>query len=201
MRNLSAPKARLHRARQLVVGFILCLSGGVAQADASLDGLLQRIAAHGGGRVTFVERQYLSVLKQPVELTGELYFVPPDHLEKRVLTPKPESMVIDKGTLTMERGGRKRSVPLASHPEIGVFIESIRATLAGDRAALEAVYTLDFSWDGRGWTLALRPKDARLARNLSVIRIAGHDDLVETFEIVRVDGDRSVMNVTVPAGG
>lgn len=180
---------------------LLSLLGGVAQADAALDELLQRIAAHGGGRVLFEERQYLSVLKQPVELTGELYFVPPDHLEKRVLSPKPETMVIDKGTLTMERGGRKRSVALASHPEIGVFIESIRATLAGDRAALETVYTLDFSRDGHGWILALRPKDARLARSLSVIRISGHEDVVATFEIVRVDGDRSVMDITVPAGG
>ena len=38
------------------------------------------------------------------EASGELVFEPPDHLEKRTLKPKAESVVIEHGHLTFERG-------------------------------------------------------------------------------------------------
>ena len=57
-----------------------------------------------------------------MESSGELSYVAPDRLEKRTLKPKPESMVLDGGTLTLERGGRKRSLPLADYPEVGAFV-------------------------------------------------------------------------------
>ena len=46
-------------------------------------------------KARFVERKYLKLLKQPLELTGTLEYRAPDHLERRTLTPKPESFVVD----------------------------------------------------------------------------------------------------------
>jgi hypothetical protein len=159
---------------------------------------MHRLAQRRGGHAQFVERQYLSVLKAPVESTGELHFVPPDHLEKRTLAPKAESLVIDRGMLTFERGHRKRTVALAAYPQLGAFIESIRATLAGDRASLESIYELALLGTDGGWTLALKPRDERLARVVRSIRISGHDDLIDGVEIQRIDGDRSIMTITGP---
>lgn len=183
-----------------IVAALLFGAGSVAAED-SLDKLMHRLSDRRGGKAQFVERQYLSMLKAPVESAGNLYFEAPDHLEKRTLTPKPESVVIERGTLTFERGSRRRSVPLSSYPQLGAFIESIRATLAGDRAALEALYRLDLRDDGRGWTLSLTPRDERLARLVKTVRIAGHDDLIDSMEIQRVDGDRSVMTIAAPMAG
>ena len=171
---------------------------GIAVADDAVASLMHRLAARRGGTAHFVEHQYLSLLKAPVESAGELYFEAPDHLEKRTLTPKPESVVIEHGTLTFERGSRRRSVPLASYPQLGAFIESIRATLAGDRAALEALYRLELRDEAGGWLLSLTPRDERLARLVRSVRIAGHDDLIDRMEILRVDGDRSVMTIAAP---
>ncbi len=180
-----------------IVAALLFGAGSVAAED-SLDKLMHRLSERRGGKAHFVERQYLSLLKTPVESSGDLYFEAPDHLEKRTLTPKPESVVIERGTLTFERGSRRRSVPLSSYPQLGAFIESIRATLAGDRAALEALYRLDLRDDARGWTLSLTPLDEPLARLVKNVRIAGHDDLIDSMEILRVDGDRSVMTIAAP---
>lgn len=177
------------------------VAGGSAHADDPLGELMRRLAAHPGGHVRFVERQTLSLLKHPVESSGELVYEPPDHLEKRVLAPRPESMTIDKGVLTFERAGRRRSVALASYPELGAFIESIRATLAGDRAALEALYVVDLTTASGGWTLSLVPRAPQLAKLARLIRITGREVVVEGVEIQRPDGDRSVMAITplVPA--
>ena len=194
------PLLRLARIRWIAGGMLLS-AACAASTDDGLAALMHRLAARQGGHAGFVEHQYLSLLKTPVESTGELVFVPPDHLEKRTLLPKPESVIIDKGTLTFERGSRHRSVSLLAYPQLGAFIESIRATLAGDRAALEAMYAVELAVNETGWTLTLRPKDVRLASLVRNIRIVGHDDLIDTVEILRVDGDRSLMTVIAPTAG
>jgi hypothetical protein len=180
-----------------IAAALLAATAAIA-ADDSLGKLMHRLSERRGGRALFVERQYLSMLKAPVEASGELYFEPPDHLERRTQAPKQESVVIDKGMLTFERGARHRSVALASYPELGAFIESIRATLAGDRASLEAIYRLELKEAPPGWDLALTPRDARLAKMVRTIRILGHDDLIDSVEILRVDGDRSLMTISTP---
>jgi hypothetical protein len=196
---VSRGPAGVFRASVIAVVLLLATAGiAVAVADDAVAALMHRLAARHGGTAHFVERQYLSLLKTPVESSGELYFEAPDHLEKRTLTPKPESVVIERGTLTFERGTRRRSVSLASFPQLGAFIESIRATLAGDRAALETLYRLELRDDGAGWALALTPRDEQLARLVKIVRIAGHDDLIDSMEILRVDGDRSVMTISAP---
>jgi hypothetical protein len=177
---------------------VLLASAASAVADDAVAGLMHRLAARHGGTAQFVERQYLSLLKTPLESAGELYFEAPDHLEKHTVTPKPERVVIERGTLTLERGSRRRSLPLASYPQLGAFIESIRATLAGDRAALEALYRLELREEAPGWLLSLAPRDERLSRVVKAIRIAGHDDLIDSMEILRLDGDRSVMTISAP---
>jgi len=182
-----------------VAAATLVASAATAVADDAVGALMHRLSARHGGTAQFVERQYLSLLKTPVESAGELYFEAPDHLEKRTATPKPERVVIERGTLTFERGARRRSVPLASYPQLGAFIESIRATLAGDRAALEALYLLELHQEAAAWALSLAPRDERLSRFVKSVRIAGHDDLIDSMEILRVDGDRSVMTISAPA--
>ena len=194
-------RARSMRASLCLLGVtvLAAVSGAAVGAEDELGLLMKRLAERRSGLAQFVEQQYLSVLKAPVESSGELYFEAPDHLEKRTLSPRAETVVIDRGTLTIERGAHRRSVALASYPQLGAFIESIRATLAGDRAALESYFRLELRAAGAGWELLLGPRDARLAKIVREIRIGGHDDVVDRVEIVRVDGDRSIMTITAPA--
>ncbi len=59
----------------------------------------------------------------------------PDRLEKRTLKPRAETLVLDGGELTVERAHGRRVMDLRAYPQILPFVESIRATLAGDRKA------------------------------------------------------------------
>ncbi len=169
---------------------------GRPAADGTLDSVMQSLASRRQGHATFTERQYVSLLKNPVDLAGDLYFKAPGHLEKITRTPVPESLVIDQGTLTMTRGAKHHSVSLQGYPQIGAFIDSIRATLAGDRASLEKTYSLAFSADARQWDLALTPRDRKLADIVREIHITGDGDTIGRIETIRADGDRSVMLVT-----
>jgi hypothetical protein len=135
------------------------------------------------------------VLDKPVESSGELRFLPPNRLEKRTLKPKPEMLVLDGDQLQVERRGKKHVLQLASYPEIAGMVESIRATLAGDRAALERVYRLSLQGGSNAWVLNLVPLDARVAGIVTRIRMEGVRDEVRRMEILLADGDRSVMQI------
>ncbi|WP_322037385.1 outer membrane lipoprotein carrier protein LolA [Burkholderia cepacia] len=173
-------------------------------ADAApawtLDRLMSTLAQHKSGRATFTETKYLSIATQPVESSGELVFVAPDHLEKHTLSPKPEHLVVDGDMLTVERNSRKYTLALARYPELGAFIDSIRATLAGNRFALEQVYQVALAGRGDDWTLTLTPLDSRMLKVVSTITLDGTRDLLRSVAIRQADGDRSVMRLQpVPA--
>lgn len=102
--------------------------------------------------------------------------------------------------LTVERNSRKYTLALARYPELGAFIDSIRATLAGNRFALEQVYKVALAGRGDDWTLTLTPLDSRMLKVVSTITLDGTRDLLRSVAIRQADGDRSVMRLQpVPA--
>ncbi|MEO8308481.1 MAG: LolA-related protein [Pseudomonadota bacterium] len=165
------------------------------EVDGPLVQLMQQMSLRRHDHVQFTERQYISVLKRPVESSGELFYDAPDRIEKRTLLPKPETMILDRGTVTIRRGTRNYTLALVDHPEIAPLIESIRATLAGELPVIRSAYLLTFEGSPTDWTLTLVPRDARAIALVSQIRIAGLLDRIQEVEFKRADGDRSVMTI------
>jgi Outer membrane lipoprotein carrier protein LolA-like len=176
--------------------------GSAAADDAgdALGQLMQRLAARRHGHATFVERQFLAILERPLESSGELYYEAPDRLEKRTLLPKPESLVLDHGLLTVSRGTHRYRLSLDDYPQLAPFIDSIRATLAGDLPALEHTYALTFESTAGDWALMLVPREAQLAALITRIRLSGAGDLIREVSVERADGDRSVMTISAVPG-
>ena len=183
----------------LALAMATVLSAPVHAAEWGIDQLMQGMAQTRSGHATFVEKKYIAMLDKPVESSGELFYTAPDRLEKRTLKPRPESMLLDGSSLTVEQKGKRHVLPLQNYPEVVAFIDSIRGTLAGDRAALERVYKLDLSGDERQWTLELQPLSQRMKKVVERIRIAGEQHELRTIEIRQADGDRSVMTITQAA--
>jgi hypothetical protein len=179
----------------LLLALALLVSVRAGAADTDLDRLMTLLAERAQGHVSFVEQDYLAVLDRPVETSGELVYERPDRLEKRTLAPRPATLILDKGDLTIQSGQRKRLLALRDYPQIAPFIESIRATLAGDRPTLEQVFQLSFEGSLAHWTLLLVPRDKKLQGIVREIRIEGARDELRTVNILQADGDRSVMTI------
>lgn len=180
--------------RRVTATLALMLVTGISHAAGlDVDQLMQGLAQVRSGQASFVEKKYIAMLDKPVESSGELFYSAPDRLEKRTLKPKPESMVLDGGTLVIERGRQKHSLQLQDYPELAAVIDSIRATLAGDRKALERSYRLSLEGGAERWTLQLLPSDEKMQAIIKHIRIAGAQQSVNSIEIIRADGDRSLM--------
>lgn len=163
--------------------------------DWTLDKLMWTLAQNKSGHASFVETKYLSIAAKPIESSGELSFAAPDHLEKLTVSPKPERLVVDGDKLTIERNQRAYTIALTHYPELEAFIESIRATLAGNRYALERIYRIAVGGHGDEWTLTLIPLDSRMLKAVRTVTLDGTRDRLHTVVIELADGDRSVMQL------
>ena len=180
----------------IFLGFSLCLPA----AQLTVDELMGALANNTHGAATFTEMKYLSILDEPVESSGELLFVPPDRLEKHTLKPRIEALVLKGEVLTVEGPLQNHGLSLKDYPEVGGMIEGIRATLAGDRRALERLYRLGLEGGSDRWTLVLTPLDTRLNRLIDRIRMEGTGGELRKVEIWQADGDHSVMSIRKGTG-
>jgi outer membrane lipoprotein-sorting protein len=184
--------------RYLFIAFMLTSSLSHATTEWDIDKLMHSLAQTRSSHAKFVEKKSIAMLDAPVESSGELFYSAPDRLEKRTIKPKPELMILDHDTLVIERGRQKHRLQLQSYPELAVFIDSIRGTLAGDRRALEANYRLDLDGTAENWTLQLLPTNEKMQAMVQRIRIAGVHDTVRSIDITQADGDNSFMLIEKP---
>jgi outer membrane lipoprotein-sorting protein len=185
-----------HYWRVGVMVALVVLTAPAFAADWQLSDLMQLLSRTKSAQASFVENKYLSILDKPIESSGELSFIAPDRLEMHTRRPKPESMVLDGGSITMEQNGKRRTVSLGGYPEIAAFIESVRGTLAGDRQALEKVYQLELTGSAERWQLVLKPIQNRMSNIVKRIRIGGAHADVDRVIFDLADGDRTEMRIS-----
>ncbi|MBS1161451.1 MAG: hypothetical protein H6R15_3870 [Proteobacteria bacterium] len=181
--------------KQLCSALLLCLLALPALAAFDVGQLMDDLAKHKGGKAKFVEKKYIALLDKPVVSTGEMTYTAPDQLEKRTLTPKPEILRLDKDLLSIEREKQKLSINLSNQPEALAFIDSIRGTLSGNRAALEKNYLLHLSGNADKWVLTLLPSDQKISALVLRIVVSGSKNQIRSIEYLQADGDRSLLSL------
>lgn len=200
----SAPSFRgLEIGAWLRSGVFLCLlaiclcalSPHSMAAGWTLDQLMSSLAQTKTAKAKFHEIKYLNVLESSVESTGELLYVAPDKLIKRTIKPQPELMKMEGDTLTLERGKNKYTMQIQEAPELAALIESMRGTLAGDRAALEKNFKVALKGKRERWTLLLTPVHTKALQVISNIEVSGSQGEVKVIEVLQANGDRSVTAV------
>jgi outer membrane lipoprotein-sorting protein len=182
---------------------LLCTSAACLAAPAgfTVDQLMSLLAQRKQGEVKFTETDYLQILDQPVKSAGVLVYRAPDHLEKRTLAPRKESMILEGDELTVQRGHRTYRMQVSAHPQAAPYVDAIRDTLAGNEAALAKVFQVGFTGTREEWKLELVPLDKGAARKIRRVEIAGREDVIRSVEILQADGDRSVMTLAAPSSG
>jgi len=154
---------------------------------------LQQVRA---ASASFIERKYMKMLSAPLQSSGKLVYVRPDKLQKDTVAPRPQRLVVAGDRLMIEQEGeRRRSLSLQDYPQIWAFVESIRATLAGDLNALLRFYTVSLNGSAERWTLELIPKDAKTRELVTAIRISGEGSTIRAVETQESDGDRTDLTI------
>jgi outer membrane lipoprotein carrier protein LolA len=204
-RAVHAPVALRTISLGLRIGlFLATLMSPVGAAQAagdSLDTILAALAQHPHGEVKFSEETRSLLLDQPVRSEGTLRFDAPDRLEKQTLAPAAEDLIVEGDVVTIIRGHHRSSIRLSQNPKLSPLLEGIRATLSGNRAALEQRFQVTVTSAADQWQLLLAPLAGALDAGFTRIVLRGREDALENVTLEQRNGDRTIIALApVPAG-
>ena len=182
----------------LALGLPVIADAAGSQQSLDLPQLMELMAEVTDRQDRFTETKTMAMLTKPLVLTGTLAYSRPDRVEKHVLTPYEEHLVVRGDQLTLANKDGTKQIGVKSHPLIWSFVEAIRASLAGEVAALRRFYHIKVEGTPTKWSLTLRPLDPQAASYLSSIRLSGHGNHLALVEIDETGGDRSVMTIHEP---
>jgi len=185
--------ARIARAVSLLL--LASLPAAAQEEPWDFARLMGELAQVQTSRARYSEVRRVAVLQKPLQLSGTLFYERPARIEKRQTLPFREVISVDGDRLTVERDGKTREIRLQNAPLIAALVESLRATLAGDGAELERLYSVRVQGTRQRWTLALSPREVEIAGVVKGISIAGSGSRVARLEILEPGGDGSVMTI------
>jgi hypothetical protein len=188
--------------RLLLVGALSLTSPCRAASPEAIPGKVDAATLVAGlkrivpARTAYTEVRFSGLLDRPLILRGELEYLGPGKLGKRVDTPYREQVTVADGSATVKRGERApRTFSLGQAPELDGFLRGFAALLGGDAAALARDFELGASGAVTNWQLSLKPRDRRLVQRISAIEVYGADNTPRCFRTHEADGDVSVLLV------
>lgn len=177
--------------------FSPALSADESAAPLALPQLMALMAETPEAKAAFIEKRFLNILQKPMVLSGTLYYVRPNRIEKHILQPYEEHLVVEGDKLVFENPGKKqkRNLSLTDYPLAQAFVESIRSTLSGDLKTLERFYQVKLEGDKKNWLLILKPVDTQMLQYVEIIKIVGISNEIASVEILEISGDKSIMTI------
>ncbi len=190
-----------------MVGLAGAPAGASAQAPVTaapvsttpeLEQLLARFAAMSGLSAKFREEKRMALLAAPLVNEGMLYFAPKGRLVRHITAPAPATVLIDEGSLRFADAGGSETLSLTQSPVLRLFVDSFVKIFAGDRVALERMYTMELQALPAGadgvarWSLRLRPRVAPMTQIIERLEIVGHEVALESMRVVEVGGDETI---------
>lgn len=183
----------MRRLPSLLLCLLPCLSAAAEPDAAALVAGLERALP---ARTAYTEVRFAQMFDRPLVVRGELEYLGPGKLGKRVDTPYREMTSIADGQVSVQRGERApRVIALSQIPELEGFLRGFSALLGGDTVALARDFDAATSGTRARWHLSLTPKDARLRRHVASIEVDGSANAARCFAILDADGDARIMLV------
>ncbi len=169
----------------------------VAHADGLATQVLHGLAQVRAGRASFHEERHIAALTTVLKASGVVSFTrEPDRLEKITNAPRSERLTIEGTTLTIVGAdGRPHGMDIDERPGLREFVETLRAPLTGDEAALRESYNIAAEGDLTAWRLTLQPRMPMLARFVRRVTVKGTNNAVREIDIVQPNGDSQAMTL------
>lgn len=164
------------------------------KGPATIEGLLDAFANMPGLDAKFREEKHMALLAAPLTNEGTLHFYK-GKLARHTTAPMKSSLVIHEDRLEFGDESGREQLDLAGNPVVKLFVDSFTKLLAGDRAAIERIYKVEFSpTDGatQGWKLILRPKLDPMDKVIERMEVEGEGLVLRRMVVVETGGDETV---------
>lgn len=199
-RNVMKIKAdRCHIAKCFGISCLLMLApaGGYAEA-LDLQSVLSGTTITPPSRVAFREVRHNQMLKDDLIITGYLEYLQTGSLRKVIEAPFEESYLISEDRIEIDRSGETRMLSLKKSRSLRTMLGGIEAILAGQAEQLAAVFHYDLDGESDAWSLLLRPRSKRIAKQLTSLTVTGNAEAVLTIRFDLKDGEWHTMEILQP---
>ncbi|MBW2493314.1 MAG: outer membrane lipoprotein carrier protein LolA [Deltaproteobacteria bacterium] len=191
-------RARSGLAILLPIVWLICnvdaLAAGASEpAPGDLEALMRRFAESGGVRARFRESRQLSILTDPIETQGMLYFAPPDRLARHTSWPGRSSIVIEADRVSISDETGQRVFDLDTSEVARALVGNLMVVFRGDLEALRERYSISFESAAESWTLDLEPRSRALRSVIERVHFAGEGQNLLAMETREPNGDRTVV--------
>ncbi len=198
-RRITRPRRRLGRALGASLSFVVvvCAASTAVRADDSYVAVMRSLGEVAGFEAKFDETKTIPLLTSPVRSEGKLYYDRRGLLARHTTNPFESVLVLTPFEIAYRDAGAQWTEGIGGSATLRDVARAWLLVMQGQSKAVEELFETQFSrsGDANGWLLVLRPKDADLARVVSVLRIAGHHDVLDSIETESGGGDRSMLRV------
>jgi len=158
----------------------------------SLESLMTLLSTSGGVDAHFRELRQLSILNQPIESRGKLYFAPPDWLARHVTEPGEARIVVRDDRVSFRDETGVQVLELGSSEVARAMVGNVSVLLRGDLEALEKGYEVEFHAEEDRWTLDLVPRNRVVRGLIERLRVDGRANELVRMESTETSGDVTV---------
>nr|WP_141657371.1 LolA-related protein [Thiocapsa sp. KS1] len=192
-------------AASLLLGlFSACIATAAAAGQpADVQTLMRLLGRVERVEVAYQERVESGLIDTAIDTRGNLLYQAPDRIRR--ISDDGDGFALEGDRMQLIRGNQIADALIVSEIKpLAALVGALRATFAGDLAALQTDYRLDFGANEQAWTLDLAPRAIALSPLFQRIRIVGNGATIETIEMLEANGDRRTMQMRLlarePAG-
>ena len=174
--------------------FVLLLCGALCLSPASghaleLQAVLDQTAISAPSRVEFREVRHNKLLKDDLVIAGYLEYLQNGTLRKVVEVPFSEAYLINGDTIEIERDGELQTLSLKKSRSLQTMLGGIEAILAGETEQIQKVFHSELSGAEDNWSLQLRPRSKRIAKQLKALTVMGNAESITSIRFDLKDGE------------
>lgn len=170
----------------------------MSYAQSDLEQLLLPFTKISSIHFSYTETRSSMFFKKAQVSSGEIQFIQPDRIIKRVIKPQYQEFDIDKEQLTIRSLSKPdRQININQYPQLKHFVLLIKAVLSGDSQYLRQHYTIALTTQNESiafWLLSLIPRDfPDQIENKSIqsIAIKGKDGQITAIKMQGFAGESS----------
>lgn len=163
---------------------------------ARLQNILDR-QREKGFTTDYIEMKHLRLLKRPLRSAGVITLAPEAGVYRRMTEPFLQELLIgEKRMLQRDEGEAITDVPAAKDPAVRAFVRAFVSLFSGSWSELKRNFEVYHLPTETGWTIGLRPRDAKMRQVISGLVMEGKAEQLLLLRVEERRGDRTEMRFT-----
>ena len=153
---------------------------------------MHALSQSGGVKARFRESRQLTILSEPIESSGMLYFAPPDWLARHVTKPGVARVIVAENRVSFQDESGTQILDLGSSEVARAMVGNVMVLMRGDIVALRSQYDVGFAVDDGLWTLELEPRNRIVRQLIERLLVRGQGNRLIRMESIETNGDVTV---------